>query len=75
MTTERLAELVEKVKHGFNLINSEAREVLEHFGVGVEQRKRCEVCGGDGRTVVSDHGSGSIYDCPRCHGSGYEVRK
>ena len=31
MTPERLAELRDKVSHGYNLINSEAREVLEHY--------------------------------------------
>lgn len=40
MTPERLDELRSKVEHGFNLINSEAREVFEHYGVAVPQLKR-----------------------------------
>lgn len=78
ISRERLAELVSKVSHGFNLINPEAREVFEHFGVVVEQRKRCEACDGTGHGLPSHDIDGRIVfmtECGSCSGSGYEVRR
>ena len=69
MTPERLEELRSKVKHGFNLINSEAREVFEHFGESIDPRKRCEDCAGVGEVW----GIGGYMRCPSCNGTRYEV--
>lgn len=76
MTPDRLSELRSKVHHGYNLLASEAREVFEHYGEPIEpHRKRCERCNGEGRHVAHDHGAGSMYECLKCQGTGYEVSK
>lgn len=77
VSRDRLAELVSKVSHGYNLINSEAREVLEHFGAAVETRKRCDACGGKGSTCMDDKylGRTICLECGACDGAGYKVRK
>lgn len=73
MTPDRLAELRSKVEHGYNLINSEAREVFEHFGYKVPQRKRCRKC--DGIGYVDGGYVCDCIPCLTCDGTGYEVKR
>lgn len=80
MTPERFAELRDKVAHGYNLINSEAREVFEAYGDPIEPQARCQACGGEGsiaptgeRTALG-YVDSYVYDpiqCEACNGTGY----
>jgi len=82
MTPERLAELRDKVRHRFNLLPDEAREVFAHYGEPIEQpRERCAACGGEGKRDIGlaqcalPECDCHLTKCDSCKGTGYEVAK
>lgn len=76
MTPERLDELRDKVRHGYNLLASEAREVFENYGEPIDpQRARCQACGGEGDRWYARPSWGpdsrERLACDACRGTGY----
>lgn len=72
MTPERLTELRDKVRHGYNLLAAEAREVFQHFWEPIEPpRARCRKCGGEGFAGRWHVDSVIRVPCDACCGTGY----
>lgn len=70
LSPEYLKELVEKVEHGFSLLNEEARHLFAHAGILVPKHKRCERCNNDGtiRTIIPGTTRYETEVCPICLG-------
>lgn len=70
LSQEYLKELAEKVEHGFNLLNEEARHLFAHAGILVPKHKRCERCNNDGtiRTIIPGTTRYETEVCPICLG-------